>query len=140
MKFDDKNFDDGSEYELPFEDLKKEAELTIIEKEKIKILSAMEEFIKKTKENIEYKEKSEERKNTDIIFFYSSSIRKLEELEKADIAENELFEVIEELDKSVNEMSYFDIDKLLSEKEIKNEKILENGTNNEEDISSSFDI
>jgi len=140
MKFDDKNFDDGSDYELPLEDLAKEAELTIVEKEKIKILSAMEEFLKKTKENIKYKEKSEERKNTDIIFFYSSSIRELEELEKAGIPENELFQVIEELDKSITEMSYLDIDKLLSEKEIKKEEFFKDRTNDEDDDSSSFNI
>jgi len=139
MIFDDENFDDGSGCFIPKEEFEEDAALSEIEIEKIKIFQAMKTFVEKVIENINFKEKSEEEKNTRIISFYCSSIINLNELEKEKLSDDEILEAIKDFKKSVEEFSYFDIEKYEKEEE---KMFLLNKKEDEkkDDNDSSFDI
>lgn len=134
---------EDEDYFMNDDDLAAETQISLADKEKIKILENMKKKIDEAIENLEYSEKTEYISNFSIISRYVSAIIRIESLESdTDIAEEELLEEIEKIEITVKELSFQDlrdIEKSNEEFESKSTNDDENEDNNG-DISNDFDF
>jgi hypothetical protein len=98
------------EFELNDDELSAESQLSIADKEKIKILETMKKKITEAIENLNYSEKEEYKSNMSIIARYVGAILDIEQLEENnEISEEELLDAIEKIEITVKELSFQDL-------------------------------
>jgi hypothetical protein len=98
------------EFELNDDELSAESQLSIADKEKIKILETMKKKIAEAIENLNYSEKEEYKSNMSIIARYVGAILDIEQLEaNNEISEEELLDAIEKIEITVKELSFQDL-------------------------------
>lgn len=97
-----------NDFEFSDDDINEEASISLIQKEKLKILDIIIEKANKTKENIELNLPDEEEKSFRIISSYVSAIIELNSL-KEELDDDATYEKIVEIRERTNEVSFSDL-------------------------------
>jgi hypothetical protein len=98
------------EFFINDDELNAEGQLSIADKEKIKVLETMNKKISEAIENLKYSEKEEFRASFAVIARYVGAILDIEGLEQnPEISEEQLLEAIEKIELSVKELSFQDL-------------------------------
>jgi hypothetical protein len=108
--------DDG-DFELNNSDLNDDAGLSLIDQEKIKVIDAMESYLKLMKDNVRFKEKEDAKINYGLILAYQDALTLLDNLqsqvdaEDSTITDEEITAQIQEIEKHTKSLTYEDISK-----------------------------